>query len=275
MRKKREESSDYRIGGAGRAVRRRCVNGRACWSLLLMLSQVGAASAATVPFTEEFTDGASGWFNAAGSATVGWQASGGPDDGSFALTEFNFVASAADDTPVLFRAQDEFNSSGDVFEGNWIADGVTEFSAFVRHDAGMPLTFFTRFASPFNFPGATGVSFVPVPSDTWTRISFAIASDSPQFVTFEGSDFDTVFGNIGHVQIGVSVPEALAGVDAPFSFSIDKPTVVPEPGTLVLLGAAACGSGVCRRRKRRARGGESRAGATTAGTEPCREQWTC
>lgn len=243
--------------------------------LLLMLSPASMAPASTVLFTEEFSDSSSSWYDAAGSAPLGWQASGGPDGGSFAQTDFNFVASAAEDTPVLFRAQDEFGSSGGAFEGDWIADGVTEFSAFVHHDTGMPLTFFTRFSGPFNFPGATSIEFAPVPSGTWTLVSFLIQPGSPQFVTFEGSDFETVFGNIGHVQIGVSVPEALAGIDDPFTFSIDKPTIVPEPGTLALLGVAVCCSRISRRRRRSASRRILGARTTVAGTAPFPEHQAC
>lgn len=194
-----------------------------------------AASPAAVPFTEDFVADSANWFDNSGGSPLGWSPAGGPDGSSFALGSFNFVGSAPEDTPVIFRAQDEFGSSGGAFEGSWIADGVTEFSAFVQHDAGMPLTFFTRFSGPANFPGAFAIQFVPVPPNIWTEISFGIDPLNPQFVTFEGSDFETVFGNIGHIQIGVSVPEALAGLDQTFTFGVDKPTILPEPTTIGLL----------------------------------------
>ena len=253
MRRACQESKSCRTGAAAREFGLHRLRGRAALSALAVLVPFAVVNASGIQFTEEFTDGSSGWFDAAGSAALSWEASGGPDGSSFSFTGFNFVGSAPDDTTVLFRAQDEFDSSGGAFEGNWISDGVAEFSAVVRHDAGIPLTFFTRFASPFNFPGAIAIEFAPVPSDSWTLISFAIEPDSPQFVSFEGTDFETVFRNIGHVQIGVSVPEGLAGVDQQFTFSIDKPTIVPEPGTMILLGAGMLCASVTRRRARKAK----------------------
>ncbi len=205
----------------------------------LVFVGVSAATAAVVPFTEEFAADSAGWRDNPGTTPLSWSPVGGPDGGSHAATTFNFVNQAAGGTPILFRAQDEFGSSGNAFVGNWLTDGVTEFSAFVRHEAGLPLTFFARFSNPSNFPGAVGLNFAPVPSGVWTRIAIGIAPGNPQFINFETSDFNTIFSSIGHVQIGVSVPAALAGVNAPFAFSLDKPTIVPEPAAVLLLGIGA------------------------------------
>lgn len=226
---------------------------RSCASAALValsLSAVfgSAARAAIVPFTEDFATDAAGWRDSAGTASLSWQSAGGPDGGSFVSGVFNFANSATDDTVVQFRGQDEFGSSGGAFVGNWIADGVSEFTAYVRHDAGVPLNFFVRFSGPANFPGGTAVSFAPVPTGTWAPITIPIDASNPQFVSFEGTDFDTVFGNVGHVQIGVSVPEGLAGVDAPVSFDLDKVAIVPEPAVLTLLCVGAT-VGLLRRRQ--------------------------
>jgi hypothetical protein len=215
-----------------------------------VLGFVASAMGTTVPFTEEFATDASNWRDAGGGALLSFNASGGPDGSSFASGTFNFVGSAEGDTPVLLRGQDGFNSSGDAFVGDWLTDGVETFSAYVKHDAPAALNFFTRFASSANFPGAVAIDFGPVLPNTWTEISFAISPASAQFVTFEGSDFNTVFSNIGNVQIGVSVPATLAGTDASYTFSLDKPTVVPEPATLGLLTLAG---GVAWRRRGRGR----------------------
>lgn len=211
----------------------------AVYSAMVAFVGVGVATATVVPFTEEFTTDSAAWRDNPGTGPLGWSAVGGPDGGSHATTTFNFVNQAPGGTPTLFRAQDEFGSSGNAFVGNWLADGVTEFSAFVRHEAGLPLTFFVRFSNPSNFPGAVGLNFAPVPSGVWTRIAIGITPGNPQFINFETSDFNTIFSNIGHVQIGVSVPAALAGVNAPFAFSLDKPTIVPEPAALLTLGICA------------------------------------
>lgn len=207
-----------------------------------------AVHAATVPFTETFGSDAANWRNSSGSATVDWTATGGAGDGGgFANTAFNFVDSAANNTPILFRGQDEFGSSGGAFVGDWVAGGVTGFGAAVRHDAGVPLNFFVRFAGPANFPGANNVFFVPVASGTWTNLFASLPNPN---LIFEGPlTYNQVFGNIGHVQIGVSVPGSLAGTDAAFNFDLDNVSIVPEPATLGLL--AIGGLAALRRRSNR------------------------
>lgn len=196
----------------------------------LVLSTTAFATAATVPFTEPFAADAAGWFNSANSAPLSWSAAGGPDGSAYVSESFNFVSSIpGPQGPVLFRGQDEHNASNHNFEGNWISDGVSEFRASVRHDAPVAVNFFVRFASPANFPGASGVVFAPIAPNTWTDISIAIDPLNPQFVSFEGTDFNSVFSNIGHVQVGVLVPAALAGVDHAYRFDFDAPTIVPEP----------------------------------------------
>ncbi len=212
-----------------------------------LLISSGALAAPVVPFTEDFATDNSGWRDAFTGVPT-WNASGGPDGSSFISTTFNFSSNDSGDTPVLFRGQDEFGSSGGAFEGDWIAAGVDEFSVFVRHGASEPLNFFTRFASAFNFPGAVAVDFTPVSPGVWTEISFAIDPANPAFVSFEGTDFNTVFSSIGHVQVGASVPDGLAGVDTDFTFAIDQPSIVPGPGSLAMVGIAGLGALGRRRR---------------------------
>jgi hypothetical protein len=210
------------------------------------------AGALTFAYTETFASGNAGWRDAsnASPSTLPWLASGGQQGEGYVSTQFNFLNSVAGGQgPVLFRGP--ASASGGAFAGNWLT-GVTEFSAWVRHDAPVPVNFFARFASPFNFPGATAVDFVPVvalPGPAgWTQISFEIDPQSPQFVSFEGTDFATVFANVGVVQIGVSVPAALAGVDASYGFALDSVTVVPEPGSLALVALGVVGAALARRR---------------------------
>jgi hypothetical protein len=209
-------------------------------ALLFGFAASAWSRAATVPFTEDFTTTASNWADNSAMNLLNHVASGGPDGGSYASAS----TALAGTSMVLFRAQDEFNSSGHALEGNWITDGVTEFSAFVRHNAPMALNYFARFSGPGNFPGSTAVKFAPVLPGTWTQLKFIINPGNPEFVTFEGTSFATVFSNVGHVQLGVNVPAALSGNTTQYTFDIDKASIlaqVPEPAGLTISVAAGIG----------------------------------
>lgn len=217
--------------------------------LLALLTIVSAAAATTVPFTEAFASDAAGWRNGPDTAAADWIGAGGADGGGHIRQPFNFVNSVpGPQGPVLFRAEDEDNASGGAFIGDWIADGVTALTAWVRHDATVPVNFFVRFAGPANFPGATAVSFAPIAPGAWTPIAIGIDPFNPQFVSFEGTDFNTVFSNIGHVQVGVAVPDALAGVDQIFDFDLDLVTITPEPSSAALLALGLLAAAGLRRR---------------------------
>ncbi len=110
----------------------------------------------------------------------------------------------------------------------------------MRHDLPAAVNFFTRFSSPLNFPGAIAVDFAPVLPHTWTRIRFAIAPSNPAFVSFEGSDFDSVFAQVGNVQVGVEVPSGFGMTSTAYRFDLDLASIspVPEPslcGVISLL----------------------------------------
>lgn len=244
------------IGCAGAVVVRRrsaaLATGGTATSLLAAVVILGVdasvASASIVPFTEDFSASASNWYDAMGANPVSWNMAGGPDGGAYVSTSFNPSASAANDNVLLFRAQEELNSSGNAFVGNWITDGVDEFSFLVRHNATAPVNFFARFASPVNFPASVGVGFIPVPANTWTPVTIALPNPA---LIYEGPFvFADVFDDIGHVQLGLAVPAALAGVDQSFTFDVDKVSIVPEPSAALLLGVAI--SAMAARRRRRA-----------------------
>jgi hypothetical protein len=216
-------------------------------AVLYCLAAPALIHAATVPFTEEFTTTVSNWADNSAMNLLNYVSSGGPDGGSYASASTALSGTSM----VLFRAQDEFNSSSHALEGNWVADGVGEFSAFVRHNAPLPLTYFGRFSGPGNFPGGTAVKFAPVLPGAWTQLKFIINPGNPEFVTFEGSSFATVFSNVGHVQLGVTVPAALAGNMTQYTFDIDKASIaalVPEPSALSALVFAGMHFAFLRRR---------------------------
>lgn len=213
------------------------------------------AACATAPFVEAFSADAADWADV-GSLPLDHVAVGGVDAGGFVRTEVPLadVGGGAGGTDVvLFRAHDEFGasgSSGGAFIGNWIADGVGRLSAWVRHDAALPLNYFFRGSGPFNFPGGTAVSFTPVLPHVWTEVVFDVTADSNQFVTFEGTSHATVFSNVGHVQLGVTIPAALSGDPTPVTFDLDRVALrVPEPASWLTI-ALSAGWCCCRRPKR-------------------------
>jgi len=211
-----------------------------CLAILAIFTTVHAA---TPPFTEDFSADVADWADA-GSSPLSFVGTGGPDGSGYASTDFDFSSGggAGGGDAVLFRAHDEFGtsgSSGGAFVGNWIADGVREFSVFVRHNAPVPLNYFVRASGPFNFPGSTAVQFVPVIPNVWTEVTFDVSSSSSQIVTFEGTSYNAVFSNIGHVQLGVTIPAGFETNPTPFTFDLDQVTIqTPEPSTLLLAGIA-------------------------------------
>ncbi len=220
----------------------------ASWfSVLVIVASTAPATAP--PFTEEFASDTAFWGdNSSGPLT--YVSSGGPDGSGFARTTFAFSdPNSGGDSVVLYRGQDEFGSSGGAFEGNWVADGIRIVTAQVKHNAPSVVNYFMRGSGPANFPGAVAVDFTPVAPNTWTEVSFNLNPHGPQIVSTEGSSWNDVFSNIGHLQFGVDIPAGLAGNPAQFTFDIDNISIAtPEPAALCLAGLAFIGV-VTRRRR--------------------------
>jgi hypothetical protein len=227
---------------------------RTVWLLTLTaataLGAATGAAAGTFPFAEDFVSNAANWkFNS--STQLTYVPSGGPDGSGYVSRTMAFTSPTAM-SQTLFRAQSDFNSSGLLYAGNWLNAGVYEVAAYVRHNAPQALNFRSRFASPFNFPGASAIIPTAVPPNVWTPITFEIDPASAQYHQlgpdptndqFEGSSFNEIFADIGNIQIGVGIPESLRGGATPFTFDLDQVRVnaVPEPasGLLAAIGGWA------------------------------------
>jgi hypothetical protein len=206
---------------------------------LAALCIAGNASALTVPFTEDFTSDVSGWEDA-GNAPLTWNAAGGPGGSSYASTEFSYFgfSNPFGGGPVMFRGSQGDNASGGAFVGDWIAGGVAAVTAWVYQETGVPLTFFVRVATNFNFPGAVINDDVAVPSGVWTQIAIPIETTVPP-CNEETVPCAQSFATVGNIQFGTNAPSALTGLDESFVLAIDQVSLVavPEPGTTALLGA--------------------------------------
>jgi hypothetical protein len=216
---------------------------------VLGLAATAHAGLDVVPFTEDFTDGPQNWFDAPGTSVVSWSADGGPNGAGDGYISTSFAFADIPDPTLgtsIFRAQDEFNSSGNAFVGDWIAGGVNEVSFWFRHDAPAPVNVFARFASPVNFPAAVGLVFQPILPNTWTQVSVPLFDGSPNLI-YEGPfGFGDVFSSVGHLQLGILPPMGFENDPTLYTFDVDKVSIVPAPGALALLGLAA----FARRRRR-------------------------
>lgn len=211
---------------------------RSATAATALASLVGSSSAAIVPFTETFTADAAGWTGPAGPAT--WDASG-------TIRADTNVNAASFGVVIGLRGQLANNASAGAFVGDWIAQGVTAFTFSVRHDAPVPMNFGARLVTTTPSPAAIGLDFAPVLPGVWTTVTIPINSGYPGFVSFEGSDFNTIFSNIGSVQLLYSVPGSLAGTGTVVRFEADNVSIVPGAGTFALF--APIGLTMLRRRR--------------------------
>lgn len=198
----------------------------------------GSASAVVVPFTETFSGPGANWSVAPTFTSLTYQASGGPDGSGYGLGSFGFASNGIGSTPILFRAQTEFGSSGGALFGNWFDAGVTSFSFSVRHQAAAPATFFARFLGGTSFTGVIALQATPVPAGEWT--TFTVPMTSASFIA-EGAPtlYNSTFGNVTKVQIGLMMDSGLALQPGPFTFEVDNFTVVPAPSGAAAFGVLA------------------------------------
>ncbi|RMF78727.1 MAG: PEP-CTERM sorting domain-containing protein [Planctomycetota bacterium] len=218
-------------------------------SVLVAVALASTASAAIIPFTEEFSADNANWTDVSGLSGLTWNAAGGPDGGSYVSGTVNFLAFPDGSNPVAAQGTQADGASGGAFFGDYIAEGVTGFAMWVRHDFSTPLQFFGRFATPT--PGFAGIAlqFGAALPNEWTPIFFPVGPTSPNFVTYEAGTFETVMNNITKLQIGVIVPTGMGGLDQDITIDVDKLTIIPEPASVagMLAGAMMILGGLRRR----------------------------
>jgi hypothetical protein len=216
---------------------------------------LGNRALAAFPFLEDFTNDAANWTQSSGGALLNHVASGGPNDDPYVtrnatLPVYQAPGPMGPAAVVVFRGEQTPLASNGGFNGNWLAAGIRKVTAYVRHDAGVPLSYTFRFADPNNSPGASYVTD-PVPSGMWTKLSVDVTPTSPQWLTYGAGTHATVFDNIGRIQISAIVPVGSDGTQS-VAFDLDRVTVaVPEPATLVVGATAAAGLALAARRRRR------------------------
>lgn len=236
---------------------------RLIWSMVFAATSLVACSgawAANIRVLEDFDTDSAEWRENNKNLPVNWVASGGPNgDGDSYISVTRDLGTATGEQ-VIFRANDEFDASGDAFVGNWIAGNVHSFSFWFYHDAPGNLTLGARFATSANFPGMSQPTPLnSVPPNVWTKIAFDITPSNPNWI-FAGvaptaeEAFPIVFSNVGNVQIYVRRSADVIPENTVVNFGLDKVNAVPEPGSLALAGIGAiCGlAAILRRRDRRA-----------------------
>ena len=202
-----------------------------------LLAATPRATALIVPFTEDFTTGASNWLNGSNAAPT-WSATGGVDDGGYISAPG--AISAGGFGTIVFRGNAAADASGDAFVGNWLTGGVSTFSAFVRHDAPVALNFYARLDAGSG-RAASSVDF-SVPVSGWFQLNIPVAESSFQSYGAAGTGtaaFNSVFGSILNMQIALSATQDPSTAGQTYNVSLDKVATVPEPRTFWLLTIAA------------------------------------
>jgi hypothetical protein len=218
-------------------------------ALVLAVLVAGKASALTLPFTEDFAADAAGWtVDGASTVPATSEPTGGPDGSSWASVQrnyFGFTEPFPGAGPIVIRANAANDASDGAFVGDWTAGDVVQVSAWVYQETGVDLTFYLRLTTPAGFPGAVFLDPTPVPSGTWTQLTFEIAPTTPpcssESAPMDPSTCPITLANVGNLQFATSAPAALTSQDQAFRIGVDQVTITPEPGASA-LGVCAFGA---------------------------------
>lgn len=226
---------------------------------LALLTMTSPALAIEISAIENFNTDAANWRQNAKATPAVWVANGGPNgvgDG-YITSSLNLAKSTG--ASIVFRANDEFNASGDAFVGNWISADAQTFSYWFKHDAPANLTVGARWAPTANFPGLSILTPLnSIAPNTWTEITFALDPNDPNWINAEGAGatipegFANTFSNVGNLQIIVQRDPALIPENTTVNFSLDHVSAVPEPSSLVLAAVGGLGLTLIARRRRAA-----------------------
>lgn len=229
-------------------------------TILLGLLLHSAAQALIVPFTENFAGGTANWGLNNVNNAPNWFAAGGPGGGAYISAPFDFSnpPPGFGSTTIIFRGQENApggEASNGAFIGDWLVGGVEAFGFMVRHNAPIPIEFNVRFAPEANTPGAISNNFSVAPG-AWTLVSFPLELDSFQSFSGPPTNFDVTFSDMARIQISIERPAELNDDPNIYAFDLSNVSIIPEPGTGLLVAAALGVAGLrrvlaVRRRKRR------------------------
>jgi hypothetical protein len=209
---------------------------------LVLIASLLPVHALIVPFTEDFSSGASNWLNGSSAAPT-WSATGGVDGGGHISAPG--AISAGGFGTIVFRGNASADASGDAFVGDWIGGGVSAFSAYVSHDAPVALNFYARLDAGAGRAGSS-IDFSVAPG-AWFQLNVPIVNSSTSFQSYGAGTFATVFNGIQNVQIALSSTQDPSTAGQTYNVSLDRVATVPEPKTISMLALAALSLGFLRR----------------------------
>jgi hypothetical protein len=228
----------------------------------VVVSLIAASSAWAVspPFTENFSTNDSQWGTGQTPSSVRvaptYNASGGPNGAGDGYISYTKPFTSSNSSQTIFRGQNNFDSSGDAFVGDWVAAGINELSFFIRTANTVPTTVAARLAPVANAPAFSIISPTDIQPNTWTQLTFPISLAASSGWIYEGDPgtmtqeqlYNSILKNLSNVQI-LAEPESTASPS--IRFDLDAVSVVPEPAMLGVLGCAALPALLGRQRHRR------------------------